>query len=228
MKRLAGLFSILLLLGCNEKTSQKNTLTAKISGSSVTVKKKQPLSVNETIFDFENDKTGILPPNWLNETGEWKVVKDGANKVMAQVSKNHSGSYYNVTVNRDLNFKDVEINVKFKGITGREDQGGGPVWRYKDIKNYYIARPNPLENNYRVYKVINGHRKELKSADLDIRTAQWYKLKIEMKGNRIKCYFDGRLVLETTDDSFKDSGKVGLWSKADAVTSFDDMAVKGQ
>ncbi|RUA08858.1 MAG: hypothetical protein DSY82_06495, partial [Flavobacteriia bacterium] len=161
---------------------------------------KAALTVPESFFDFEKEQVGEVPKGWSKRfTGSWKVAVDQGNKVLEQFSSGHSGSYFNVIVNKDLDYKNVEIRVKFKGIKGNEDQGGGPVWRYKDNKNYYIARANPLENNYRVYKVINGHRKELKSADIDIQTGKWYDLKIEMKGNRIRCYFNGKLELETTD-----------------------------
>jgi hypothetical protein len=227
MKRFLGILSILLLISCAEKTTDKK-VSAEEKTDLAMAESTAPVTVPEAFFDFEKDQTGAVPKGWSDQfTGNWKVTDDNGNKVLEQASSNHSGSYFNVIVNKDLNHKDVAISVKFKGIKGNEDQGGGPVWRYKDIKNYYIARANPLENNYRVYKVINGHRKELKSANIDIQTGKWYDLRIEMKGNRIKCYFNGKLELETTDNSFTGAGKVGLWTKADAVTYFDNMNVKG-
>ncbi len=229
MKRLLGLLSIVLLMSCNVNTSTKKEIPAKEKSDHLAmVETRAAVTVPESFFDFEKEQVGEVPKGWSKQfTGNWKVAEDQGNKVLEQFSYSHSGSYFNVIVNKDLNYKDVEISVKFKGIKGNEDQGGGPVWRYKDINNYYIARANPLENNYRVYKVINGHRKELKSADIDIQTGKWYDLKVEMKGNKIRCYFNGKLELETTDDSFTGSGKVGLWTKADAVTYFDDMNIKG-
>ena len=229
MKRLLGLLSIVLLMSCNGNTSVKKEIPAKEKSDLLAMAEiKAAVTVPESFFDFEDEQVGEVPKGWSKQfTGSWKVAEDQGSKVLEQFSSGHSGSYFNVIVNKDLNYKNVEISVKFKGIKGNEDQGGGPVWRYKDNKNYYIARANPLENNYRVYKVINGHRKELKSADIEIQTGKWYDLKIEMKGNRIRCYFNGKLELETTDNSFTGSGKVGLWTKADAVTYFDDMNIKG-
>ena len=228
MKKFLVLLSIVLLVGCAEKSDGKKASAEEKTDPLAMTESSVAATVPESFFNFEKDQIGAVPKGWSHQfTGNWKVTDDNGNKVLEQTSSNHSGSYFNVIVNDDLNHKDVAISVKFKGIKGNEDQGGGPVWRYKDIKNYYIARANPLENNYRVYKVINGHRKELKSANIDIKTGKWYDLKIEMKGNRIKCYFNGKLELETTDDSFTGAGKVGLWTKADAVTCFDDMNVKG-
>ena len=184
-------------------------------------------------FDFEDYTIGEAPFGWSGyftgkgDLGKWEILKDNGTRVLAQTSKKNFGYHFDVIVNDEINYKDVEISLKFKGTDGEEDQGGGPVWRYQDADNYYIARANPLENNYRVYKVINGNRKQLETINMEIKSGKWYTLKITMKGNQIKCYFDGKLKLETTDDSFQDSGKIGLWTKADAVTYFDDLRVSG-
>jgi hypothetical protein len=186
---------------------------------------------DDSSFNFNNDDTGIMPPNWsvaLTGNGSmcsWQVLNIDGNKVMAQTSTQDDGYRFNIAVNNKLNYRNVSISVKFKGVSGNEDQGGGPVWRYIDSQNYYVVRANPLENNYRLYKVVNGRRTELKSADIDIKTGKWYNLKITMKGNTIKCYFNGKLQLQTNDDTFTDAGKIGLWTKSDAVTYFDDMQV---
>jgi len=184
-------------------------------------------------FDFENYTIGKAPFGWSTyftgkgDLGKWEILDDNGTKVLAQTSKKNLGYHFDVIVNDEINYKDVEISLKFKGTDGEEDQGGGPVWRYQDADNYYIARANPLENNYRVYKVIDGNRKQLESIDMEIKSGKWYSLKITMKGNKINCYFNDKLKLETTDDSFPGSGKIGLWTKADAVTYFDDLLVSG-
>jgi len=187
----------------------------------------------ENYFDFENYQIDTSPNNWntaftgkKGEDCKWKIIDDKGNKVLAQLTKENPGYHFNVITNSNLTFKDVEINVKFKGVEGEEDQGGGPVWRYIDENNYYIARANPLEDNFRLYKVVNGNRKELKSADLEIKTNQWYNLKIVMKGDKIECFFNNKLKLKITDNTFKKAGKIGLWTKADAVTYFDNLKIK--
>jgi hypothetical protein len=114
-----------------------------------------------------------------------------------------------------------------KAIAGKEDQGGGLVWRAKDAKNYYVARYNPLEDNYRLYKVEKGKRTQLKSANIKPREG-WHTLRVSMKGNVIECYYDGQKFLEAEDGTFSDSGKIGLWTKSDAQTHFDGLTVKGQ
>jgi hypothetical protein len=186
----------------------------------------------EKAWNFDNDKTGEIAAGWRNVTGTWHVVADSTApskpNALAQVSSDHSGVYFNVAVADAPELKDVDITVRSKGVAGKDDQGGGPVWRFKDIKNYYIARQNNLEDNYRVYKVVNGRRIQLGSTDFKVPTGTWHELHVTMTGDHILCYFDGKKHLDVRDDTFKDAGKAGLWSKADAQSHFDDFMVKGR
>ena len=119
--------------------------------------------------------------------------------------------------------------VAFRANKGKNDQGGGFVWRYQDANNYYICRMNPLEDNYRVYKVIAGKRIQLETKEqLTVKANEWHKLKVKMEGDRIECFLDGEKMLDVKDDAIQKAGKVGLWTKADAQTSFDDFRVKGK
>ena len=185
----------------------------------------------DTSFNFENYDLNTNPQDWQTDlTGkgkicEWKILNDNNNKILAQTSNEKQSYRFNLITNKNLYYKNLQISVRFKGISGKKDQGGGPVWRYIDKNNYYVARANPLENNFRVYKVVNGNRKELKSADIEIDSNKWYNIKIIMNGNKIKCYFNGKLELETTDNTFPDAGKIGLWTKSDAVTYFDNLKI---
>ncbi len=191
----------------------------------------EPRNVSDTLFNFENYPVGQAPSGWTEAvTGKgkpcrWEIVNDQGNKVLAQLSSETPDYRFNLIVNNALRYKDVEITVRFKAVKGRGDQGGGPVWRYRDAGNYYVARANPLENNFRLYKVVHGSRHMLKSATLSIATGKWYTIKVIMRGNRICCYLNGQLALETTDNTFSGAGKVGLWTKSDAVTWFDDFRV---
>jgi len=118
------------------------------------------------------------------------------------------------------------VMVAFKAVRGKKDQGGGIVWRYKDANNYYIACINPLEDNYRVYKVVDGKRTQLQTKErLKVPAGEWHDLKIKTKGDRIECFLDGKKELDTKDGTFTDAGKIGLWTKADAQTEFDDLRV---
>jgi hypothetical protein len=112
-----------------------------------------------------------------------------------------------------------------KALAGEDDQGGGLVWRAKDGANYYIARFNPLEDNYRVYKVVDGARKQLGSADFKAAPG-WHTLRVVMSADHIVCYLDGEKRLDVTDSTFKEAGKVGLWTKSDAQTHFDDLTTR--
>lgn len=221
--------SILMLLGCNQSQSNNSGQNPVSSPQSEVT---APGISADTLFTFDNYTTGKSPEGWSNyftgkgHTGKWEIIDENGNKVLAQTSMENYGYHFDVIVNDNLEYKDLEITVKFKGVKGEEDQGGGPVWRYRDADNYYIARANPLENNFRVYKVVNGNRRQLKSVNMEINTGQWYTMKITMKGNKIKCYLDGELKLEAVDDTFENSGKTGLWTKADAVTYFDNLEIK--
>jgi len=184
----------------------------------------------EKIWNFDSDKTGNIPEGFTNEVGEWKVVADptapSKPNVLAQLAKN-SGSTFNITLVSGTNYKDVDISVKMKAIDGKEDQGGGLIWRAKDAKNYYVARYNPLEDNYRVYKIEKGRRIQLQSADIK-HSEGWYTLRVTMEGNHIQCYYDGKRYLDVKDLTFREQGKIGLWTKADAQSHFDDLTVSGK
>jgi hypothetical protein len=185
-----------------------------------------------THWSFDQEAKGQIAPGWRNESGTWQVVADPSApskpNVLGQVASNHSGGYFNVVVANEPTLTDVSISVRSRAVAGREDQGGGPVWRYRDLRNYYIARHNNLEDNYRVYKVVNGRRIQLGSAPVSAPTGTWHELKVTMTGNHIQCFFDGKKHLDVQDDTFKGSGKVGLWTKADAQTHFDNFKVEGK
>ena len=137
-------------------------------------------------------------------------------------TENHNGTF-NLAIADNRRFKDIDLTVKVKAVTGEEDQGGGPMWRCKDEDNYYVCRFNPLEGNFRVYYVKNGRRKQLDSASVRTDPGEWYTVGVRMERNRIACYLDGRKYLEVQDDTFTSDGMIGLWTKADAVTYFDNL-----
>ncbi len=136
---------------------------------------------------------------------------------------------FNLCVAEDTSFKDGELSVAFKAIKGEKDQGGGIVWRYQDANNYYVARMNPLEDNFRVYKVVDGKRsKEFQDAEVKVPTGEWHTLKVQVAGDRIECFVDGKKYLDVKDESITKAGKVGLWTKADAQTYFNQFRVSGK
>jgi hypothetical protein len=187
---------------------------------------------------LSKDDLGKLPAGWkAAQTGKgksvWKVVEDDAAPsktgfALAQTSDARD-ALFNLCVADDGNFKDVEVSVAFKAMAGVKDQGGGVVWRYQDANNYYVARVNPLEDNFRVYKVVAGKRsKEFQDAEVKVPAKEWHTLKVTMEGDHIECFLDGKKYLDVKDDTITKAGKVGLWTKADAQTHFDQFRVKGK
>src|SRR5438093_13510950 len=184
-------------------------------------------------FKFSKDDLGKVPTGWKTEkTGKgegsvWKLVEDDtapskSGLALAQTAKS-PGGVFNICVAEDTNYKDVKLSVSLKAIAGDSDQGGGFVWRYQDANNYYTCRMNPLEDNYRVYHVVNGKRTQIGTKEgVKVPVGEWHKLIAEVKGNKMEGYLDGAKLWEVTDDTFKNAGKVGLWTKADAQTEFDN------
>ncbi|MBK8748935.1 MAG: DUF1080 domain-containing protein [Saprospiraceae bacterium] len=215
--------ALLAITACSS-TSKENNMTQKNIPY-------EYIGKSDTIFSFENDKEGQVPAGFStavtgnSKSTKWSVVNDNGNKAVAQEAINE-GSCYNLLVLNKIGYKDFSATVKIKAISGEEDQGGGLVWRYIDKDNYYIARYNPLENNFRLYRVVDGSRKQLESVDSDIKQGEWFTMTIEMKGNKIICSLNGKKLIETTDDTFKSAGLIGLWTKADAITYFDDLKIK--
>ena len=188
-------------------------------------------------WDFDGDPPEQVPMGWsIRETNPtearatWQVIKDRSapspRNVMALTdSRNYDGTF-NLAIVDGSSFTDLDLSVRVKAISGKEDQGGGPIWRCRDEDNYYICRFNPLEGNYRLYVVRNDRRKQLESVKFNSQPGRWYTVRVTMIGDRITCYLDGRKLLEAKDDTFGDAGMVGLWTKADAVASFDDLEVR--
>jgi hypothetical protein len=174
-------------------------------------------------WTFDDDEAGVIAKGFTNEVGEWKVAAADNGKALAQSAKN-ANSVFNVTLISDTNAKDVDLSVRMKAIAGEHDQGGGLVWRAKDSKNYYLARYNPLEDNYRLYHVVGGKRTLIQNVDIT-HSEGWHTLRVTMTGDQITCYYDGKKYLESKDSTFPEAGKIGLWSKADAQSQFDDLTL---
>jgi hypothetical protein len=186
-------------------------------------------------LSFDKAKVGEMPAGWKSGvTGKaaadsvWKIVEDKTAPrgplVLSQTSKS-PGSVFNLCVVQEAKYKDVDIAVAFKAVEGNQDRGGGIIWRVQDNDNYYIVRMNPLEDNFRVYKVVGGKRIELQSADVKAESGKWHTIRVVHKGNKIQCFLNDKMLLEVTDDTFQQAGKIGLWTKADAQTYFADLQI---
>lgn len=187
-------------------------------------------------WTFTADDVDQIPEGWeIAQTGEgngseWKVIADESAPsqtgfVLAQTAESPR-SMFNLCVIEDVSYRDVKLTVAFKSVAGKIDQGGGFIWRYVDPNHYYICRFNPLEDNLRIYKVIVGKRKQLASIDVELVAEKWHTLTVTMRGDLIVCDVDGTR-LGVRDDTLSDAGRIGLWTKADAQTHFDQFTATG-
>ena len=186
-------------------------------------------------YNFDGDTTGQMPAKFHGaKTGggapeNWVVTADltapSKPNVVAHTSTDQTDYRFPLLIADEGSFQDLDVSVKFKAVSGSIDRAGGLVFRLKDPNNYYIVRANALENNYRLYHVVNGRRSQFAGANLKVTSGEWHELRVEATGNKITCYYDGSKKIEATDETFKDAGKVGLWTKADSVTYFDDLKV---
>jgi 3-keto-disaccharide hydrolase len=203
--------------------------------SAVTSEKPAPLQApgKGFAYGFDGDTLGQLPAKFHTaKTGggaqeKWSVMADptapSKPKVVAQTSTDQTDYRFPLLIADEGSFQDLDLSVKFKAVSGSIDRAGGLVFRLKDPNNYYIVRANALENNFRLYHVVNGRRSQFAGANLKVTSGEWHELRIEAVRNKITCYYDGAKKIEATDDTFKEAGKVGLWTKADSVTYFDDL-----
>jgi hypothetical protein len=179
------------------------------------------------VRNFDQDQPGQPPKGFTVVEGTWRVYADedapSKPNTLGQDAASDKPTY-NLVLADEPRPKDLDLTVRMKSLSGDVDQGGGLVWRAKDAKNYYVCRFNPLEKNYRVYRVVDGKRTQLLSADLEA-AAGWHLLRTTMKGDQIRCYMDDKELLTIQDATFPNAGKVGLWTKADAKTRFDDLSV---
>ena len=195
----------------------------------------QQTSGKQFVYNFDSDTPGQLPAKFHSaKTGggteeKWSVVADptapSKPNVVAQTSTDQTDYRFPLLICDEGSFQDLGLSIKFKAVSGSIDQAGGLVFRLRDPNNYYVVRANALENNYRLYHVVNGRRSQFAGANFKVTSGDWHELRVEVVGNKITCYYDGVKKIEATDGTFKDAGKVGLWTKADSVTYFDGLTV---
>lgn len=205
--------------------------------AAVAAEKPAPLQKSGTqfVYNFDTDTSGQLPAKFHSaKTGEgtqekWSVTADptapSKPNVVAQTSTDQTDYRFPLLIADEGSFQDLDLSVRFKAVSGSIDRAGGLVFRLKNPNNYYIVRANALENNYRLYHVVNGRRSQFAGANLKVTSGEWHELRVEIVGNKITCYYDGNKKIEATDATFKGPGKIGLWTKADSVTYFDDLKV---
>lgn len=190
-------------------------------------------SLSAETASFEREIAGVPPQGWLlTMTGKgapkWTVERDEA---VGAVLKQSGKATYPLALKEDTNIRDGLVEVKFKPIAGSEDRAGGIVWRAKDANNYYVVRANALEDNVVLYKTVNGVRNSLdivgQKGGYGVKTSvpsnQWHTLRVEFEGPRFKVIFNGKLLFEVEDTTFREAGMIGLWTKADSITAFGSV-----
>ncbi|MBI3857989.1 MAG: DUF1080 domain-containing protein [Planctomycetes bacterium] len=165
--------------------------------------------------DFEQDNS-----KWKFAAGKWERRAG----VLAQTAETQPWA---AAILEDKKFADLDVTVRFRPLSGKEDASGGLIFRAKDSKNYYVVRANSLEDNFRLYTMTEGKRKQLATAKVDPpKLGEWHTLRVVVKGSKIQASLDGKLHIDHDDQTYAE-GYVGLWTKADSVTEFDDLEISG-
>ena len=187
-------------------------------------------------WSFDHEEPGVLPSQFSIGTlfdgrpaGNWEVLATERAKssphVLAQLMAKGAEHAYKVALIKEVIASDLDLEVSFLPIQGRADMGGGLIWRASDDRNYYLARANPLEQNIRVYRVVKGIRHLLQSFNQTIHVKQWHTLRVTHQGCRMNIFYDDKQVFNLCDETFH-TGMIGLWTKSDAVTYFDDLTLQ--
>lgn len=197
------------------------------------------------VEDFENpvEATGLpkgFTPTFAVEPGppgnpgpagklaKWAVVEEASRhgkRVLKLAESKNRGSVYNLFLRDEKSPADLSVSVRLRADSGNEDRGGGLIWRMVDEQNYYLARWNPLEKTVAVYRTVKGRRITLQFVPVAGVSGEWHSLKVTMKGRVIAIEFDDAKVMSLPDDTWKEAGRVGLWTRSDAQSSFDDLAI---
>ena len=146
--------------------------------------------------------------------------------MLAETSGDRTSNRFPLAILKDFEARDVEVKVHFKPVSGKVDQAAGLAVRLRDPDNYYIARANALEDNVRLYKVVDGKRQQFAGVDVEVPNGRWQELGLRVEGDRLTVSLDGEELFGATDRTFAKAGRVGLWTKADSLTHFDDLVVR--
>lgn len=186
-------------------------------------------------WTFDQDSPGKPPAGFsfgltarLGKPGRWVVTPGKAvGKVLAQIDKDATNARYPIAVADEPSLANLRVKVRCQPISGEVDQACGLVFRYRDENNYYVTRANALEDNVRLYHVKDGKRKQFATWDGKVAPGVWHTLEAEARGDLLRVFWNGKKVIEARDTTFVQPGKVGVWTKADSVTYFDDLEVVG-
>jgi hypothetical protein len=186
-------------------------------------------------YNFDSDPPGKPPAGFTSyatadgPAGKW-IVREmadapSAKNVVVQTDADSTDNRFPVLIADKGEYADPDVSMKAKSISGKVDQGMGLVFRFRDPKSYYIVRANALENNFRLYKMVNGRRLQFAGVNVKVSSGQWHTIRVIAKGDHITCWFDGKQLIDAHEKTYT-TGKIGLWTKADSVIAFDDLTVQ--
>ena len=226
----AVVVALLIVAGCGENHASSESPEA----APETLVPLQPPG-REFVYNFDGDVAGKPPAKFHDAVtgqgakGQWVVTADQSApsqpNVLAQLSTDKTDYRFPLAIADEGSYKDLDLSVKFKAISGGVDRAAGLAFRLIDSNNYYVVRANALEDNYRLYRFVNGRRVQFAGANFKVASGEWHELRVECVGNHITCDYDGEKKIDATDDTFKGAGKIGLWTKADSAIYFDDLRV---
>jgi hypothetical protein len=181
------------------------------------------------MLKFDDLKPELALQGWIaTQTGKgrakWEVAADPTAPSPPNVLKQSGIATFPICIKSGTRLKDGYVEVKLKPLAGKEDQAGGVIWRFQDMDNYYVARANALENNLTIYHTLRGNRVAFKNAEIEVAGGKWHTLRVDFRANQFTVTFDGKRIIEAQDDTFSEPGGVGVWTKADSVTVFDDFS----
>jgi hypothetical protein len=189
------------------------------------------------VFNFDADAPGKVPAGFTSyatgggPAGKWVVTEvndaPSGKYVVVQTDADKTDTRFPVLIADSGEYSDLDVSMKAKSLSGKVDQGMGLVFRFRDPKSYYIVRANALEDNFRLYRMVNGKRLQFAGANVKVPANQWHTIRVVAKGDHITCWFDGKQLIDARDKTYT-TGKIGLWTKADSVIAFDDLTVAQQ
>lgn len=229
-------FAFAFVVACGPTGLSDAPGTAPTEGADVVAMQTEQIPPPAAVMrNFDEDAAGAAPPGFLfartgvGAPGQWVVraesgAPSGAN-VLAQLDADRTDERFPLAVLETPSVRDVRVSVQCRMVSGEVDQACGLVARYRDADNYYITRANALENNIRLYYVRDGRRQQIATWSGAVTANVWNGYEFEAQGDRLRVFWDGQLVIDHRDATFADTGRVGLWTKADSVTYFDELRI---
>jgi hypothetical protein len=219
---------------CRKLNAEKRPIMQRVLAGALMGLAMMTLAAAAETITFDKSAVGAPPENFEfartggGAAGQWVVVRDDSaadGRALEQSNTDRTSYRFPLAIYKRLSARNVDVSVRFKPISGQVDQAGGIVLRFSDPENYYVVRANALENNVRFYRVVNGRRTQLNSADVRVAANVWHTLGIRADDDRFSISLDGSQLYTANDRTFGKVGKVGVWTKADSVTRFEGLAI---